>query len=117
MVLTIFITILILWIISIVAVIFALYVRPHMEKKRINRGLSMTQYRVRVPRTGAKEGIDPKELIGVMEQMYAGFSYLKMGDWIERFMIGEPYISLEIVSPTERDEINFYIIFRVCIIW
>lgn len=109
MVFTIFITILILWIISIVAVIFALYVRPHMEKKRINRGLSMTQYRVRVPRTGAKEGVDPKELIGVMEQMYAGFSYLKMGDWIERLMIGEPYISLEIVSPTERDEINFYI--------
>lgn len=109
MVFTIFITILILWIISIVAVIFALYVRPHMEKKRINRGLAMTQYRVRVPRTGAKEGVDPKELIGVMEQMYAGFSYLKMGDWIERMMIGEPYISLEIVSPTERDEINFYI--------
>ncbi len=109
MVTTLFITILLLWILSIIAVIFALYIKPHTEKKRINRGLSMTQYRVRVPKTGAKEGVDPKELIGVMEQMYAGFSYLKMGSWIERLSIGDPHISLEIVSPTERDEINFYI--------
>ncbi len=102
-------SIIFLWIISIIAVIVAIFIRPHIERKKINRGLAMTQYRVRVPRTGVKEGTDPKELIGVMEQMYAGFSYLKTPPMWERILNGDPYISLEIVSPTERDEINFYI--------
>jgi hypothetical protein len=86
-----------------------LIIQPFWEKRRVNRGLSMTQYQIIVPRNIPKPESNIKDLISIMEQVYASFSYLKLENFINRIRYGNPYISLEIVSPTERDEINFYI--------
>lgn len=100
--------ILLVWLIVMVLVIAVIIVHPFLEKRRINRGLSMTQYQIIVPRNIPKPEANIKDLISIMEQVYAGFSYLKFENFINRLKYGNPYISLEIVSPIERDEINFY---------
>ena len=100
--------ILLVWLIAMVLVIAVIIVHPFLEKRRINRGLSMTQYQIIVPRNIPKPEANIKDLISIMEQVYAGFSYLKFENFINRLKYGNPYISLEIVSPIERDEINFY---------
>lgn len=100
--------ILLVWLIVMVLVIAVIIVHPFLEKRRINRSLSMTQYQIIVPRNVPKPEANIKDLISIMEQVYAGFSYLKFENFINRLKYGNPYISLEIVSPIERDEINFY---------
>lgn len=100
---------LVLWVIAITFIIATVIIHPFWEKRRINRGLAMTQYQIIVPRNIPNPEANIKDLISVMEQVYAGFSYLKLETLINRLRYGSPYISLEIVSPTERDEINFYI--------
>ena len=100
---------LVLWVIAITFIIAAFIIHPFWEKRRINRGLAMTQYQIIVPRNIVNPEANIKDLISVMEQVYAGFSYLKLETLMNRLRYGSPYISLEIVSPTERDEINFYI--------
>jgi hypothetical protein len=92
-----------------VFIITTVIIQPFWEKRRINRGLSMTQYQIVVPRNLPSPEANVKDLISIMEQVYAGFSYLKLESWLNKIRYGNPYISLEIVSPTERDEINFYI--------
>lgn len=99
----------VLWTVSMIFLIYLFYIRPFIDERQVSRGLSLTQYRVKVPKASSQESPDPKELIAVMEQMYAGFSFLKTHSGWKRFRYGNPHISLEIVSPTERDEINFYI--------
>lgn len=101
--------ILIIWAVAMVFLIMNLIIQPFWEKRRVNRGLSMAQYQIIVPRNIPKPEANIKDLISIMEQVYAGFSYLKLESWINKIRYGSPYISLEIVSPTERDEINFYI--------
>jgi hypothetical protein len=101
--------ILFFWIIAMLFVIAAVIIHPFWEKRRVNRGLSMTQYQIIVPRNIPSPEANIKDLISIMEQVYAGFSYLRFETIINRLKYGNPYISLEIVSPTERDEINFYI--------
>lgn len=101
--------ILIVWAVAMVFIITTVLIHPFWEKRRINRGLSMTQYQIIVPRNVPSPEANIKDLISIMEQVYAGFSYLKLETWLNRIRYGSPYISLEIVSPTERDEINFYI--------
>jgi hypothetical protein len=100
---------LVLWVIAITFIIATVIIHPFWEKRRINRGLAMTQYQIIVPRNIVNPEANIKDLISVMEQVYAGFSYLKLETLMNRLRYGSPYISLEIVSPTERDEINFYI--------
>jgi hypothetical protein len=100
---------LVLWVIAITFIIATVIIHPFWEKRRINRGLAMTQYQIIVPRNIVNPEANIKDLISVMEQVYAGFSYLKLETLMNRLQYGSPYISLEIVSPTERDEINFYI--------
>ncbi|MEY3470939.1 MAG: hypothetical protein RLZZ223_289 [Candidatus Parcubacteria bacterium] len=101
--------VLIIWASAMVFIITTVIIQPFWEKRRINRGLSMTQYQIVVPRNLPSPEANVKDLISIMEQVYAGFSYLKLESWLNKIRYGNPYISLEIVSPTERDEINFYI--------
>lgn len=100
---------LLIWMGIMVGIIFVWLIHPYLEQRKINRGLAMTQYQIIVPKLSPKDERNPKEIISIMEQVYASFSYLKLGDWWSRLKYGSPYISLEIVSPSERDEINFYI--------
>lgn len=100
---------LIIWILAMIFIIATVIIHPFWEKRRINRGLAMSQYQIIVPRNNSNPEGNVKDLISVMEQVYAGFSYLKLENFWDNIRYGNPYISLEIVSPTERDEINFYI--------
>ncbi len=94
------------WLAMILTTVYYVFIKPIIEEKKIQRGLILTQYQVKVPRNLEDENKDPKALITVMEQVYNSFTFLK--DKSSGLIKVDPSISLEIVSPTEKDEIHFY---------
>ncbi len=92
--------------------IAALVVLNSMRTKgSIARALSMTLFRVTVPRDSDLTGPGQKpekELIAVMEQLYGSFTNIHAQGW-NKFIYGEPYIALEIAVPNSSREIQFYV--------
>lgn len=80
----------------------------------IIRSLNMSLFLVTLPKEAPKQEDDnekkeEKKVIGVMEQLYSSLSYAKEKHFIKRFLYGEPVLSLEIVSPSKKEEIHFYV--------
>lgn len=80
-------------------------------KGQVQRALNMTLFLVRVPREIAKDGQQrpDKELIAVGEQMLTTFSNMHSGGW-NKFLYGEPYMSLELAVHHKGEETHFYIV-------
>ncbi|MBI3274004.1 MAG: type IV secretion system DNA-binding domain-containing protein [Candidatus Colwellbacteria bacterium] len=81
-------------------------------KGGIARALNMSLFSVALPRdpsTGQGQGQQrtEKELISVMEQLYSSFSNIHSKGW-NKFLYGEPYISLEMAVHHVGEEIFFY---------
>jgi len=106
--------ILILALFGVLVIIFiaALVLVGGMRTKgQVQRALNMTLFLVRVPREmTVKEGAQKsdKELISVAEQMLSGFSNIHARGW-NKFLYGEPYLSLEIAVHHIGEETHFYI--------
>lgn len=81
-------------------------------KGRIARALNMSLFSVVLPREilGQQSGIpqkSEKEMIAVMEQLLSSFSNIHTKGW-NKFLYGEPYITLELAVQHEGEEIGFY---------
>jgi hypothetical protein len=75
----------------------------------IARALNMTLLSVTLPRPLAKEGQKPeKELIAVMEQLFSSLTNIHAKGW-NRFIYGEPYISLELSVQNVGQDIEFFV--------
>ena len=87
------------------------YVRDRLASKQIfARSLTYILFRVSLPRVFPKEeeAIKQKiqEKIAVMEQLYAAFAHMhEKGSWL----VGPPYVALEIAVPNIGEEITFYV--------
>ena len=82
-------------------------------KGSIARALNMSLFSIALPRdistgSGQVQQRTEKELIAVMEQLYASFSNIHAKGW-NKFIYGEPYISLEMAVHHIGEEIFFYI--------
>lgn len=78
-------------------------------KGSIARALNMSLFLISVPRENlASQNQRPeKEIISVMEQLYSSFTNLHAKGW-NKFIYGEPYISLEMGVHHIGEEIHFY---------
>src|SRR3989344_1470149 len=80
-------------------------------KGSIARALNMSLFLISVPRdpsTSSGQSQRPeKEIISVMEQLYSSFANLHAKGW-NKFIYGEPYISLEMGVHHVGEEIHFY---------
>src|SRR3989344_613539 len=84
-------------------------------KKRggITRALNMSLFLVTLPREAFSAGQGQsqrpeKEIISIMEHLYSSFTNLHSKGW-NKFIYGEPYISLEMAVHHIGEEINFYV--------
>jgi len=79
-------------------------------KGSISRALNMTLFLIMLPKEtlGSDKQRPEKELISIMEHLYSSFSNLHSKGW-NKFMYGEPYISLEMAVHHIGEEIHFYI--------
>jgi hypothetical protein len=79
------------------------------KRGSISRALNMVLFLITLPRdTAGNSGQkQEKELISVMEQFYSSLSNIHSRGW-NKFMFGEPYISLEMSVHHIGEEIHFY---------
>ena len=81
-------------------------------KGSISRALNMSLFLITLPRESSTPvGQQPrpeKELISLMEHLYSSFSSVHSKGW-NKFIYGEPYISLEMAVHHIGEEIHFYI--------
>lgn len=82
------------------------------SKGLLARALHMSLFLVTMPRQSAGPGDGQakpdKELIAVMEQLYAAFSNIHASGW-NKFVYGEPYVALEMAVHHIGEEIHFYV--------
>ncbi|MEK7121317.1 MAG: hypothetical protein AAB857_01265, partial [Patescibacteria group bacterium] len=78
-------------------------------KGSIARALNMSLFLISVPRENlaSQNQQSEKEIISVMEQLYSSFTNLHAKGW-NKFIYGEPYISLEMGVHHVGEEIHFY---------
>ena len=77
----------------------------------IARALNMSLFSVILPRESSDDNRQQKpdkELISVMEQLYSSFTNMHARGW-NKFVYGEPYISLELAVHQIGEEIHFYV--------
>ena len=87
-----------------------LWVGRLKDKGRVVRALNMSLFLITLPKRLTKEGEEPKkdrEIIAVMEQLYASFSNLKAKSGT--LLYDKPYLVFEIATPEEGEEICFYL--------
>lgn len=80
-------------------------------KGSLARALNMSLFSVTLPRdNGGHDGTGKsfKDLLAVMEQLYSSFTNIHSKGW-NKFIYGEPYISLEMAVDHVGEEIRFYI--------
>lgn len=92
---------------------FAWFFLGERRRGRFRSSLGMTLFLVRFPRFETKENQKPeiKQLIGKTSQLYSAFAGLKHRSIIDTFFSGDPRIVLEIASPSNEEEIGFYVAF------
>lgn len=80
-------------------------------KGSVARALNMSLFLITLPRESgpamAGQQKNEKELISLMEQLYSSFINIHAKGW-NKFMYGEPYISLEMAVHHIGEEIHFY---------
>lgn len=78
-------------------------------KGAVARALNMSLFLIRLPKDSpAPEQKTEKDLISIMEQLYAGITNIHAKGW-NKFAYGEPYIALEMAVHHVGEEIHFYI--------
>jgi len=104
-----FILIIYLIILAIVFIAGLILVGSFRTKGSIARALNMSLFLISVPRenTSSQNQQPEKEIISVMEQLYSSFTNLHAKGW-NKFIYGEPYISLEMGVHHVGEEIHFY---------
>lgn len=93
-----------------IGLITVLYIRRRRMKLRSSLGMSL--FLVRLPRFEKKEDgikLDFKQLVGKASQLYSSFTHLKSKGKIDVWLNGYPRIVFEIASPSNEEEIGFYI--------
>ncbi len=87
-----------------------------VSKKRkislLSHDLEMVLFLVKMPKYEKKqeqEKQDIKNIIGMMEQIYSNFYYLKKPNFLKRIFQRNPRIALEIASETGESDISFYV--------
>lgn len=98
----------VLFVAAVLAVSFWLWFRRIAKNYRQACAMNLRLFMIRVPRekTGTDEKTkNEKEIISVMEQLYASLSGLKSESG---FFPGRSYIALEIAVPNSSNEIIFY---------
>lgn len=92
----------------IVLVLFVIWFLRKRNRAISARALGKTGLRVILPRpvTPQEERRDPKELIGVMEPVFASLSYFYEPNVFKRFWQGQPTFSFELVA--HHGELYFY---------
>ncbi|MDP3792496.1 MAG: DUF87 domain-containing protein [bacterium] len=83
------------------------------KRGAIARALNMSLFLVTLPREAFSAGQGQaqrpeKEVISIMEQLYSSFTNLHSKGW-NKFIYGEPYISLEMAVHHIGEEIHFYV--------
>lgn len=82
---------------------------------KIRSSLGMSLFLVRMPRYEKGEGGETKSpeffksLIGRASQLYSAFSHLKAKSFVDIFLYGYPRVVFEIASPSNEEEIGFYV--------
>lgn len=106
-----FLIILYIAIVAVLVIAAFIIVGGFRSRGALARALNMSLFLVTLPR----ETQDPnrqqkpdKELISVMEQLYASFGSIHAKGW-NKFLYGEPYVSLEISVHHVGEEIHFYV--------
>src|SRR3989338_6845101 len=95
----------------IAALTIIIIIQSLRTKGALSRGLSLSLFLVTLPKSSPKAGEaqkPEKEIIGVMEQFYAGLSSVR-AKGSEKFFYGAPYFALEIAVPHVGEEISFYV--------
>ena len=80
-------------------------------KGQLQRALNMSLFLIRVPRETPQSGgqqKSEKDLISVSEQFLSSFSNIHTKGW-NKFLYGEPYISLEVAVHHIGEETHFYV--------
>ncbi len=96
-------------VLAIIAIAGFVLVDGWRSKGRIARALGMSLFLVTLPRENPSPNQRPdRELIAVMEQLYASFTGIHSGGW-NKFLYGEPYIALEMAVHHVGEEIHFYV--------
>ncbi|MBI3335910.1 MAG: type IV secretory system conjugative DNA transfer family protein [Candidatus Portnoybacteria bacterium] len=90
----------------------ALYL--HSRRTKLRSSLGMTLFLVKMPRYEKKEEAQKqadffKALIGKASQLYAAFSHLRVKSFVDVLLYGYPRVVFEISSPSNEEEIGFYI--------
>jgi len=102
----------ILLIIAAAVFVLAVFFTVKIQSKgRITRALSLSLFLITLPKKVKQENKEEqkkdKEVIAVMEQLYASLSYLKSKKGA--FKYGRPYMVFEIATPETGEEIAFYL--------
>ncbi|MBL7155385.1 MAG: type IV secretory system conjugative DNA transfer family protein [Candidatus Portnoybacteria bacterium] len=97
---------------AIIVVGSLLFIRQLKNKGRLTRALNMSLFLITLPKKKVKkeEGEAPKsekEIISVMEQLYASLSNIR--ETKDVFIYGQPHLVLEIATPQIGEEIAFYL--------
>lgn len=102
-----------IFLILLVVLSIAIYLSSRRTKLRSSLG--MTLFLVKMPRYEKKEEEAQKQadffkpLIGKASQLYAAFSHLRVKSFIDILLYGYPRVAFEISSPSNEEEIGFYI--------
>ncbi|MBL7154983.1 MAG: type IV secretory system conjugative DNA transfer family protein [Candidatus Portnoybacteria bacterium] len=97
---------------AIIVVGSLLFVRRLKIKGRLTRALNMSLFLITLPKKKVKkeEGEVPKsekEIISVMEQLYASLSNIR--ETKDVFIYGQPHLVFELATPQVGEEIIFYL--------
>ncbi len=96
-------------ILAIILIAAFVLLNSSRTKGRLARSLDMGLFLVVLPRETPVQGQRPdKELIAVMEQLYASLTNIHSQGW-NKFLYGEPYLALEMAVHHVGEEINFYV--------
>ncbi len=85
--------------------------RKAQNREAFRVSLAMTLFLVRFPRYEVKEGEkrDVKQLISGASQLYSAFSHVRGENIIDRLLTKAPRIAFEIASPSDEEELGFYV--------
>lgn len=106
-----FLIIIYLVVLAIIFIAGFILVGSFRTKGSIARALNMSLFMITLPRETPSANAPQKtekEVISVMEQLYSSFTNLHAKGW-NKFIYGEPYISLEMAVHNQGEEIYFYI--------
>jgi len=97
---------------AIIVVGSLLFVRQLKNRGRLTRALNMSLFLITLPKKKVKKGEgeapkSEKEIISVMEQLYASLSNIR--ETKDIFIYGQPHLVLEIATPQIGEEIAFYL--------